>query len=133
MPWRTKKQAHLADFETTAVWPPVASPPSLEWPPTSWRPKKQAHLADFEAAAVWPPVVSPPSLAWPPTIWNVDVAIHIIQDSMVLSNIEPTHDDPDYLGKTATFPGSNADVTIPIIQDSMVLHISNQHMMILTI
>ena len=38
-----------------------------------------------------------------------------------MPNIEPTHGDPDYLGKTATFPESYADVTIPIIQDSMVL------------
>ena len=40
---------------------------------------------------------------------------------MVLPNIEPTHGDPDYLGKTATFHESYANVTIPIIQDSMVL------------
>ena len=38
---------------TAAVWPPVVSPPSWEWPPTPWTTKKQAHLTDFTAAAVW--------------------------------------------------------------------------------
>ena len=51
---------------------------------------------------------------------NIEPTHAIIQDSTVLPNIEPTHNNPD-LGKTATFPESNANVAIPIIQDSMVL------------